>query len=330
VMSFAELARRRLDLPRFSDRFYQKIAAATEWLRTMVDPQTGDAPNLGANDGAQVLDFMQMGYRDFRPSVQLASVLFLNRIAYEDSISWNETLRWLGLTPPAAVAEPVATRIFDDGGIAIIRRSGASAVLRYPRFRFRPGHADALHVDLTVHGINHLRDGGSYSYNDGADWISYFGGVRSHNTVSFDNRDQMPRLGRFLYGDWLKTRGVLPLVETESVSSFGASYRDGSGASHARKIELSDNRLFVTDMLNRFSNRAVLRWRLQPAEWEIVGNTVFCDGNRLSVESTVPILRFALVEGWESRYYLQRSKLPVLEVEMGTPGKILTSYSWAP
>ena len=39
------------------------------------------------------------------------------------------------------------------------------AMLRYPRFRYRPGHADALHLDLWLGDRNILRDGGTYSYN---------------------------------------------------------------------------------------------------------------------------------------------------------------------
>ena len=54
-----------------------------------------------------------------------------------------------------------------------MRNDQALAVLRYPRFRFRPGQADALHLDLWHHGVNLLRDAGTYSYNaDGAEWFS--------------------------------------------------------------------------------------------------------------------------------------------------------------
>jgi len=42
------------------------------------------------------------------------------------------------------------------------------ALLRYPRFRFRPSHADVLHVDLWVDAVNVLRDGGTFSYHRGA------------------------------------------------------------------------------------------------------------------------------------------------------------------
>ena len=67
------------------------------------------------------------------------------------------------------------------------------------RFRFRPSQADAMHVDLWVKDQNLLSDAGTYSYNTDARWLKYFPGTQSHNTVQFDDRDQMPRLGRFLF-----------------------------------------------------------------------------------------------------------------------------------
>ena len=48
------------------------------------------------------------------------------------------------------------------------------AMLRYPRFRYRPGHADALHLDLWLGDRNILRDGGTYSYNAERKWLNYF------------------------------------------------------------------------------------------------------------------------------------------------------------
>ena len=61
-----------------------------------------------------------------------------------------------------------------------------------------------MHVDLWLGGTNVLRDGGSYSYNISNEITKYYNGVSSHNSIQFDDRDQMPVLGRFLFGSWLK------------------------------------------------------------------------------------------------------------------------------
>jgi hypothetical protein len=200
--------------------------------------------------------------------------------------------------------------------------------LRYPRFRFRPSHADALHVDFWRDGQNLLRDGGSYSYAD-AEWNAYFAGTRSHNTVEFDGRDQMPRLGRFLFGDWLVTETVSGPKQDGDRQTVSASYRDRTGARHARRVELAPDRLVVVDDIDGLRQKAVLRWRLQPGEWRIDGSTVTDGHTRLSIAASMPIGRIEIVPGWEARYYLQKSKLPVLEVEVGSAGRLTSRFEFA-
>ncbi|WP_278389157.1 hypothetical protein, partial [Idiomarina abyssalis] len=36
-----------------------------------------------------------------------------------------------------------------------------------------------------------------------------------------------------------------------------------------------------------------------------------------------------LVDGWESRYYFQKSKIPVVEVTLTDPGSLTMEYQWA-
>lgn len=103
TVSMTELGRRWLGCPAFSERFYQRAAAATNWLRAMTDPNSGDAPNLGANDGANLLPLTDADYRDYRPAVQLASTLFTNQPTDHNDAEWDgQHLRWLGLETSAA------------------------------------------------------------------------------------------------------------------------------------------------------------------------------------------------------------------------------------
>jgi len=165
--------------------------------------------------------------------------------------------------------------------------------------------------------------------------MEYFSGTQSHNTIQFDQRDQMPRLSRFLLGGWLKTNWEQPIVTTSEASIFGAGYTDQWGASHRRTVELDEDRLKVNDLVSGFSEKAVLRWRLIPGKW-----TLRCENNQvevsleiqqqvsLLVSSDVPMLRAELVTGWESRYYLQKTELPVLEIEINQPGRLTTQVSW--
>lgn len=328
TLSMVEVWRRHAGLTRFSARWYERAAAAARWLAAMVDPETGDAFNLGANDGARLLPLVDADYRDFRPSVQLAMALFASTRAYSAAGMWNEPLRWLDVPVPEAQETPVVSRLFDDGGYALLRRGSASILLRYPRFRFRPSHADALHVDLWLSGKNLLRDAGTFSYSDSSNWRDYFRGTTGHNTVQFDGRDQMPTLSRFLFGDWLRTRELQPPAISTLGASCGASYRDRQGAIHERTVSLEDGRLVVDDAISGFARKAVLRWRLSPGPWQIDGHVATDGCHRLSVKASARIVRFDLIQGWESRYYLQKTAVPVLEVEVDEPGTLTTEYHW--
>lgn len=332
----AEVWRRHLELPVFSPRLQARVLAATEWLRYMVNPVNGDGPNVGANDGARLLQLTDTLYRDHRPSVTLAMALFAGQRAYAHSGPWEQALQWLGVAVPKAVAPLPQSRVADDGGFAVLQCGNAMAMLRYPRFRFRPSQADALHLDLWLGPDNLLRDAGTYSYNTEPQWAQYFGGTASHNTVQFDDRDQMPRLSRFLFGDWLKADDVQALRSSNGATQFGAGYKDRRGASHHRWVHLESGRLQVVDKVQGFDSKAVLRWRLQPGDWRIeltqqrlrlVHNPG--DAVTLSVSASVPILRCEVVQGWESRHYLEKTPVPVLEVEFQQAGTLTTEVLWA-
>lgn len=331
----AEVWRRHLGLPAFSERLQSRAVAATEWLRHMVNLWNGDGPNVGANDGARLLQLTDTPYRDHRPTVQLAMALFVGKRAYVQSGSYDHALQWLGVDLPSEVAPPVGSYVADDGGFAILRRFNAMAILRYPRFRFRPSQADALHLDLWLGADNLLRDAGTYSYNTEPQWLDYFGGTASHNTVQFDGRDQMPRLSRFLLGDWLKTERLQPLQEDDQSSHFAAGYCDGHGTRHHRSVSLHAAALKVVDEVQGFARQAVLRWRLMPRDWHLEsspdGPRLTLNGGRqfsLNVSANVPITRCELVEGWESRHYLEKTPVPVLEVEIQQAGVLTTQLNW--
>jgi hypothetical protein len=328
TICIAEAWRCRMDLPSFSGALRSRVLKATQWLHLMVDPNSGDGPNVGANDGARLLQLTDTLYRDFRPSVQLAMVLFSGQRAFPGSGSWDWPLYWLELPLPRAVVAPARSGLLNNGGFAVLRRGAAMAMLRYPRFRFRPSQADVLHLDLWRNGDNLLRDAGTYSYNTQPSWLNYFGGVASHNTVQFDGREQMPRLSRFLLGEWLKTWEIEPLQEDAEGVHFAASYRDGHGASHFRRVSLSDAGLRVVDELSGFTQRAVLRWRLEPGDWVLKDRYVTNGVKILSVDGTQSMVRWELVEGWESLHYLDKTSVPVIEIEVQQAGTLTTEYRW--
>ncbi|MGR5112141.1 heparinase II/III family protein [Vibrio jasicida] len=324
--SMAELWRRELDLPPFSKELTKRVSLATQWLYQLIDTSTGDVPNLGHNDGARLLQLTDTDYRDFRPSVQLASVVFLQETAWPEDGNYDEALALLQLRKPQKNLQTPASFHFEHGGyIGLRNQSGAFALFNYPKFRFRPAQNDALHVDLWRDGVNLLRDGGTFSYNAGQDYIDYYGGTQSHNTIQFDGHEQMPRLSRFLLGAWLKAKNV---NFDERQLNGQAGYRDYLGCEHHREVSLTETSLRVTDKVQGVKNKAVLRWRLNPDNWQIQGQKVTNGNHSILINSDVKIDRLEIVEGRESRYYYQESSIPVLEVEISSDGKITTEYQF--
>src|SRR5262249_11323015 len=185
---------------------------------------------------------------------------------------WDESAAWLdifnqGLLQPWG--NDLTSVFFRDGGYVIMRNgSGAFTLLRAPTARFRPAHADALHLDLWWNGKNLLRDGGTYSYAGGtvADALS---SVVGHNTYEFDGHDQMPRIGRFLFGAWIHTDGEPAITTTENGQSWTGSCEDVWGAKHQRTVNLTADELIVLDEVQGFMQKAVLRWHLAPGKWTL-------------------------------------------------------------
>lgn len=334
--SMVEVWRRNVNSPSFSPDLYTKLAAATNWLYQITQLDSGEAPNLGANDGARLLPLTNCDYRDFRPSVQLAAVLFNKARAIKQAGDWDLPLKWLGLTFPSNCLSAQKSTHFAQSGYFVLRNAKSFVMFSYPKYRFRPSQSDALHVDFWQGNINVLRDGGTYSYNAGEEFIDYFGGVRSHNTIEFDNRNQMPRLSRFLLGDWLKSHQVEDIrLQHSQVSSqqyCQAGYVDAKGAAHIRKVTLSEDTLVVVDDVSGFVDKAVLRWRLGSRQgckdWRIEGNMVTNGVNTLSINADVEIKRFELVTGWESLYYFDKQEIDVLEIEVNQAAKLTSKYNF--
>lgn len=322
--SLVEVWRKNHGLTVFSDSLYRKLKAATNWLFYFTNINTGDAPNLGANDGARLIQLTNTDYRDFRPSVQLANKLFYDKLAYDGEGSFNSPLYWLQLKKPNEIVPNKTPIDFDNGGYVYLTNSHIELFLRYPKFKFRPSQCDALHIDLWLNNENVFRDGGTYSYNAGQKYIDYYGGVESHNSVQFDDHQQMPRLSRFLLGDWITTTFKKPLLVDDNIQTFGVGYKDRFSCKHKRFIELSSHRLLINDELSGFKNKAVLRFRLAPSNWQLVNNSLSSKLCVIKFAANVEIKRLELTSGYESRYYYQESKIPVIELEIDKSGTLTT------
>jgi len=244
------------------------LSRASHWLFSMLDPQTGRVPNLGANDGALILPLSSAEFSDFRPTVQAAARAFLHvGLPHGD---WDELSQWLGV-PSAGYTSDSAAYAGDH-----LRGRDSWAYLRASSFRSRLSHMDQLHFDLWWRGLNVTPDAGTYSYNASPPWDNPLVSTRVHNTVTVDGQDQMTRGGRFLTLDWVPAYSsiVLEHVATElgHVRATHEGYRR-LGIKHERAASVGDDgRWEVNDRLIFTRPRPhVLRlhWLLMDGEWSL-------------------------------------------------------------
>ncbi len=276
VLWAAEALRRRHGAAAFDAAFPPRAMAATTWLARLACPTTGALPRIGHCDGSAFADVAGAGPDDARPSIARAAALF--GAGPEDGADW--------------VAE----------GLRGWSRQGARAILRCGPIRFRPAQADLLHLDLWNGPVAVLRDGGTGAYNPAeAWWLSYFPGTAAHNTIAFDDQDQMPRAGRFLFARWPKTE---PLAD-------GGAITDHAGRRHERRVTADGRDWRVEDRIAGPFSTAVLRWRLAPGPWQATADGVAGPRARLHLAADAPCT-VAIETGHESLAYGQVRPCPVL------------------
>ena len=328
VLNLTEIWRKHYDPQRkWSPVQREKNIAAANWLFQMIDPSTGDGPNLGANDGANLTPVAPMDYRDFRPTVQLAFALFKNEIAYDCYEVGKDVFKWLDLSPTQKTTVKRTSQVFPDGGYATIVDENVFIFLRYPCFRFRPSQSDLLHLDLWINSKNILRDSGTYSYM--ADSNYYFSSVEAHNTIAFDEHDQMPRLSRFLFGAWPSAQNLSTMIKKDDGQNFSVAYTDYRSCYHQRDVKLMKGKLIIADSIKGFKSKACLRWHLPNLLVKVENLRASFDNINFDVSTkttTQPQLK--LKNARESRFYYHQEDVKVLELELTKADQVTTVIEW--
>lgn len=247
TLSFALHNMTLLNEPTFNDSIFNRLSKLGEWQYKMTFGDEGDAPNFGSNDGAMIENLHSRSYRDFRPSTQLFYVALKQQRIY-DSINISEPIFWrFGLS---ALNYPVEKKELQsaetlDNHILILRNERAKLFMKLPDDTFRPGN-DTFHIDFWVEGNPILIDSGSYSYNAGK-LTDYFKSVAAHNTVHFGNHEQMPKISRFLNGEWIEHSSSTQLKVNGVEITFKSQYKDFIGNVHERTVHLSSEELSIED-----------------------------------------------------------------------------------
>lgn len=284
------------------------LGRMSEYLAAITDPVSGQAPNLGPNDGALLIPRPGFDFADLRPTLQAAGAILSGKSRYPAG-AWDDLAHWLGVDPRSAKEslddQPNGLRHL--GGLAVLESGGLKAVLRCATFRSRPGHADQLHLSAMWRGEPLLLDPGTYLYSGDPPWDNGLRSASVHNTVTVGDRDQMTQAGRFLYLDWAQGE-ILGMWQANGLQA-AAGLHDGyseRGVIHQRTLVLIDDHLLIVidDLLGSGSLSAELAWLLPDSPWKVDRDIlqIQAQAGSVSIQTSGPIQDLHLVRAGERVY----------------------------
>ena len=338
----------------FSESLDRVANLAVDYMAQLINPQTGQMPVYGSNDGALVLPLNSCDFTDYRPVLQLGSFLMKGKRLFDSGV-WDEDLYWLcgseSLITEVGAPEQ-SNQSFSNGGVYIIHNAHSKAVIRCTNFQERPSHADQLHVDLWWRGENIAIDAGTYLYSGDSIWRNGLAHTSAHNTVIVDSKDQMKMVSRFTWVDWAQGK-VLQHDEEKWQGEHDGYTHLPDPVTHKRTVlMLDDDRWLVVDHLNgKQSHHYALHWLFCDGEFGVkqlaAAHKVlltYSDGahraSELS-ESRVNIQmglldgesRFSVVRadprstrGWRSKYYGQKEPAISAMLETDQPQAVFWTF----
>ena len=140
------------------------------------------------------------------------------------------------------------------------------------------------------------------------------------------------KISRFLFGKWLKPFLVTNISSENNSVLCTVAYKDYKKTRHKRTVQLGDQKMHIKDEVANFNHKAILRWRLTDANWSILQKNneicISCDLGSLKISSDVSINNANLSKGLESKFYMQKKDITVLEVEINKPGTLISEFTW--
>lgn len=334
-----------------SSRVNNRLASATQWLAAQVDAASGQVPNLGHNDGSNLLPFGSQKYADYHPSLQAASLAFCQTPVFKSG-AWDELSHWLGFKYPAnsPLLQPVSDAIHRVGDEI------TWGTLRSLRFHSRPAHADLLHIDLWWQGQNIALDAGTYAYNLPSPWQNSLGKTCVHNTITVAEQDQMLAAGKFLWLKRAESHTFPPQLNEEIAILYcnlpvaytqirSLKWQPGLGFTVRDTLELARKSKEPTPI--------TIQWLLPDWDWEYSGNKLQLTNEDSSVAlqvlgadmntheeiaaQTISLVRAGEtllgtennpIRGWVSPTYLQKRPALSLAVTFETQNTLEIISNW--
>jgi len=317
----------------FSTQLINSVTKSIEYLACLINPETGDMPLYGSNDGALFLPLTSCDFTDYRPLLQLGWFITKGEFLFEPG-PWDDDIYWIcgeSLTARHATFAPhtsagETTReenknlselraligaSFPNGGMYLLRSSNSQAFIRCTDFTSRPSHADQLHLDLWIHGHNLAIDAGTFLYSGEGHWRNGLAHTSGHNTVTVDNKDQMTMLSRFTWTNWSNGK-----VLKHNKNIWQGEHDGYNPVSHQRKvIALREDHWLVIDKLSaNESHHYALHWLLNDYPFEYNGDSILLSLEEMKYKLQIGMLNgngeLSIVRadpvstrGWRSLYY---------------------------
>jgi hypothetical protein len=261
-----------------------RLAQATKWLANQLDTASGRVPNLGHNDGSNLLPLGTADYADYRPTTQAASLAFLG-FPYLKPGQWDELALSLGFS--STLVGKIAVNDLTSSAIHRVGNNELWASLRVPCFHSRPAHADLLHVEIWFNGENIAQDAGTYAYNLPDPWTNSLVKTCVHNTIVVDGQDQMYRAGKFL---WLQRTKARLISQNDEVISASVRFKTPIAYTQRRTVTiLPRNRIEVVDDIRihgggKSQNHVGIQWLLPDWDWQIEGKGISLNSKNKAVK----------------------------------------------
>ena len=347
-----------------STELKESVANSITYLSHLINPETGEMPTYGSNDGALVLPLNNCDFTDYRPLLQLGWYITKEEFLFDPG-PWDEDIFWLcGAESPSPRGRGVrgegekqkkeerrknlselrvlSGESFPDGGVYLLRSSNSHALLHCTDFTSRPSHADQLHVDLWIRGYNIAIDAGTYLYSGQGVWRNGLAHTNVHNTISVDGKDQMTMVSRFTWTNWSKGK-----VLRHDKNLWQGEHDGYKPVSHKRTVmALEGDRWLVIDQLTaNETHHYALHWlladfevqELAPAHGLLLQTKTAGKPSDSRIKIQMGMLdgngKLSIVRadpnstrGWRSRYYSHKEPAISIQLEATQPQVTFWSF----
>ena len=263
-----------------SDLSSHLIAKSVDWLSFLCNPETGNCPNLGPNDGVYLMPFSLDDGDDYRPVLQLSGALFKEIFLYRDDALFAN-FDWLLIEKKDY---PFTNAFYSSNNHLMLQSKESYGYFRTEKFFGRPGHADQFHIDLWYQNVNVLLDAGTFSYNASPPWNNPLSETFYHNVLNINHQNQMTRGGKFLWLDWASAKKIEKYEDKagkiRSISAENQGYAKDN-VIHQRIVDVKTDEWLIKDTLFKKSekkeNQATVGYHLlikNPLSFEVIDNRI--------------------------------------------------------